>query len=192
MKKLFSILIIAISEVFAISDDVSCTWVLDNFQIESESTPALVLANFKENKDKYSCYEIKKKYNFRKYTRITAISPDSSAYIGLSFENEKQTAIISCYADKRKLTVDHIVHSGSDKLFGDTFIVMYKEQLVGKTSLNSFYFSDYIYPAPKKIPVTICDRWYKGYELTIFVYIGEIPLSKGTIMSDLLQLDGGK
>ena len=192
MKKLFSILMIGISETFAISDEVSCAWVLDNFHIEYESAPALVLGNFEENKDKYSCFELKKTYNSRKYTRITAISPDSSTYLGLSFENEKHKVTIACYADKRKLTVDHIVHSGSNKLLGDTFIVMYKEQLVGKTSLNSPYLSYYIYPPPERIPVTVCDRWYKWYELTSLVYIGEIPLFKATIMSDLQQLDGGK
>jgi len=186
MKKLFSILAIGLSEVFGFNTEVSCSWVLENLRIESESIPALVLTNFEKNKDKYSCFETQ----YRKMRRVIAISPDSSSSIGLSFENEKQKATIACHLDKRKLTVNQIVHSGSEKMLGDEFIVIYKEGLVGKTFLNSIYFSNYIYPPQKKIPVMVCERYKSGNELTSFVYIGKIQSSKLEIAAELKQLDG--
>lgn len=190
MKKIFPILVLGLSEVFGFNTEVSCSWVLENLRIESKSIPTLVLSNFEKNKNKYSCFETQKMFNYKKIRRFIATSPDSSTSIGLTFENEKQKATIACYLDKRKLTVNHIVHSGSEKMLGDEFIVIYKEGLVGKTFLNSISFSYYIYPPQKKIPVMVCERYKSGNELTSFVYIGKIQSSKLEIAAELIQLDG--
>ena len=199
MKKLLFILVIGISEVLAITDEVPCTWVIKNFQIDYGSRSSSVYVDFEKNKDKYSCYEVQKGFVHHKKRRFVAINSDSTKYIGLSFENEKEIAYIGCLADNRKLTVDHIISSGSEKLLGDKFTIVYKERLIGETFLNSDNFSDYLYPPPRKIPVIVCDRQKNGYDLIDFVYIGKIPSFITTnefdllyqIRFNLLQLDGG-
>ena len=202
MKKILFILVIGISEIFGYSisdvsvyrnDEVSCTWVYDNFQIKFERMPASVYADFEKNKDNYSCHEIKEKHNYREVRKIIAVSPDSSKFFGISYKNEKEMASIACFADNRKLTVDHIFHLGSEERFGDNYRVIYKEKLFGETSLNSETFSDYIYPPPRKIPVTVCNRFKWDGNLIDYVYIGKMSsfLAKIIVRELLQQLDGG-